>query len=151
MFRHEDAPICIHKSKCSNKLCQFKHSKNDKKNQYSCDKCDFVTDSAEIIKTHNKECHITKYDQQIEDKQIYDCYMETNFAEIYNLYLTNQNCIHCYFCDYVSKGQSLKHIKTDITRHLEANHETLIEDFKSDNAVVENLLHLEFLEFFVPE
>ena len=151
MFRHEDAPICIHKSKCSNKLCQFKHSENDKKNQYSCDKCDFVTDSAEIIKTHIKECHITKYDQQIEDKQIYDLYVETNFPEVFDLYLTNENHVPCYFCDYFSRNKTLKNIKNEIYRHMETNHEKIIEDFQSDNTVVENILHLEFLEFFLTE
>ena len=82
---------------------------------------------------------------------MYDSYVETNFSEVYDLYLANQNHIPCYFCDYVSKSQSLKHIRTEIMRHMENNHEKIVEDFKSDNTEVENVLHLEILEIFIPE
>ena len=96
MFRHEDSPICLNKNKCTNKLCQFKHSQTNEQKQNSCDKCDFNTDSDEIIKTHITEFHVTKSDKQIEDKQIYDLYVETNFPEVFDLYLTNENHVPCY-------------------------------------------------------
>ena len=149
MFRHEDSPICLNKSKCTFKLCQFKHSQSEKKKQNSCDQCDFNTESAEIIETHIKEFHITKSDKQIEDKQTYDLYVETNFPEIFDCYLKNENHLPCYFCDYSSKSQILKNIKNEMIRHMETNHEKVIEAFKSDNTQVENLLHLEFLEYFL--
>ena len=149
MFRHEDSPICLGKNKCINKLCQFKHSHNDKEKQNSCDKCDYITDSAENFKTHMEEFHIRKNDKQIEDEQIFDLYVESNFPEVYDSYLTNQNHIHCYFCDYVSKSQALKNIKNEITTHMETKHADVIEVFKEDNTEVENVFHIEFLEFFV--
>ena len=110
MFRYEDSPICLNKSKCTNRLSQFKHSQTNKQKQNSFDKCDFITDSAEIIKTHMTEFHITKSDQQIEEKQIY-LYVETNFPEVFYLYLTTENHIPCYFFDYLSKSKTLKNIK----------------------------------------
>ena len=151
MFRHEDSPICLNKNKCTNKLCQFKHSQTNEQKQNSCDKCDFNTDSDEIIKTHRTEFHVSKSDKQIEDKQIYDLYVETNFPEVFDLYLTNENHVPCYFCDYLSQNKTLKNIKNEIYRHMETNHENIMEDFKSENTVVENVLHVEFLEFFVTD
>ena len=100
---------------------------------------------------HKEEIHITKKDQQIEDEQIFDLNMESNFPEVFELYLTNQNNIPCYYCDYISKSQVLKYIKTEITKHMETNHEDIIKVFKSGNTEVENITHLEFLEFFVYE
>ena len=151
MFRHEDSPICLSKTKCSNNLCQFKHSPTDKKKQHSCDTCNYITDSAEDFKMHMEESHTTKSNQKTDDKQIFDLYVKTNFPEVFDSFLTNQNQITCYFCDYVSKNQGLKNIKNEITGHMETDHEEIIEVFKSDNTEVENILHLEFLEFFIPE
>ena len=97
------------------------------------------------------EFHIIKNDQQIEDEQIFDLNVKSNFPEVFELYLTNQNHIPCYFCDYISKSQALKDIKTEITKHMETNHEHIIKEFKSDNTEIENITHLEFLELFVHE
>ena len=71
MFRHKQSPICLSKTKCSNKLCQFKHSPTDKKKQHSCDKCNYITDSAKNFKTHIEESRVTKSNQQTEVKQIF--------------------------------------------------------------------------------
>ena len=151
MFKHEDSPICLSKTKCINKLCQFKHSQTDKKKQNCCDKCDYITDSAENFKTHMEELHIRKSYQQNEDEQMFDVYVKSNFPEVFDIYLTNQKHMPCYFCDYVSKRKSLKTIKNEITTHIETYHEDIIEVFKSDETEVENALHLEFLELFVQD
>ena len=84
MFRHEDSPICQRKNVCINKLCQFKHSQSDKTEQDSCDKCGYIITSAEAFKTHLEDFHKTKSDQQIEDEQMFDLYVKTNFPEIFD-------------------------------------------------------------------
>ena len=151
MFRHEDSPFCLNNKKCIIKLCQVKHSQTDTKEKNTCDKCDYNTDSVENFKMHIEELHIRKSDQQSEDKEMFETEVKSNFPEVFDLYLTNQNHIPCYFCDYVSKSQTLKNIKNEITTHMETKHEDIIEEFKSNNTEVENLIHLEFLEFFVYE
>ena len=151
MFRHEDSPICLRKNECTNKLCQFKHPPSDITEQNSCDKCGYIITSAEAFKTHLEEFHKTKSDQQIEDERMFNLYVETNFPEIFDYFLTNEKHIPCYFCDYTSKSQVLKTIKDEVTEHMETHHEDIIAVFKADNTEIENITHLEFLEFFIPE
>ena len=77
--------------------------------------------------------------------------MKTNLPEIYDYYLTNQKHIPCYFCDYISKSQVLKSIENEMINHMDTNHEDIIEVFRSNDTEIENVIHLEFLEVFVPE
>ena len=92
-----------------------------------------------------------KRNHQTEDKQTFDLNVKTNFPEIFQLYVAIQNRIPCYFCDFISKKQTLKNIKNEITRHIETDHEEIIEDFNNDNMEVENAIHLEFVEFCITE
>ena len=82
---------------------------------------------------------------------MFDSKVKTNFPEIFDNYLENKKHIYCYFCGYISHSQVLKNIEDEITEHMEDNHENIITAFKTDNTEIENLMHLEFLEFFVPE
>ena len=92
-----------------------------------------------------------KTPQLIEEEEMFDLNVKTNFPEVFDYYLRNNKHIHCYFCDYISQSQVLKNIEDEITKHMEDNHENIIAVFKAENTEIENLTHLEFLEFFVPE
>ena len=81
---------------------------------------------------------------------MFETEVKSNFPDVFDLYLTNQNHIPFYFCDYISKSQDIKNIKNEITAHMETNHEDIIEDIKTDNTGVENVIHLVFLDFFCP-
>ena len=94
---------------------------------------------------HIEELHIRKS----EVKEMFEMEVKSNFPEVFDSYLTNQNHIPFYFCDYISKSQDIKNIKNEITAHMETNHEDIIEDIKTDNTGVENVIHLEFLDFFL--
>ena len=79
---------------------------------------------------------------------MFDLYVQSNFSEDFDFYIKKKNHIPCYFCDYLSRSQVLKNIKNEIATHMETNHEDIIEMFKSDNTEVENVYHLEFLDFY---
>ena len=127
MFEHSLAGQCRDGDQCKRKLCSFEH-KN--------------------IRNVNNETNVTEnVSNQIDE--MFDLYVKTNFPEIFELYLANQNLIPCYFCDYTSKNETLRNIKNEITRHMETDHEDIISVFNSDNMEIENALHLEFVEFFI--
>ena len=115
--------------------------------------CDFIERSEEALVIHVKEFHTEKTPQLIEEEEMFELNIETNFPEIFEYYLTNNKHIHCYFCDYISQSQVLKNIEDEITKHLEDNHRYIITMFKTDNTKIKNLTHvdLEFLELFVPQ
>ena len=151
MFKHEDAPKCKYNDKCNRMLCQFKHSKSKSTEANKCKKCEFVARSDEALHIHVNEFHTEKTLQLVEEEEMYDLNMKTNFPEVFENYLRNNKHIHCYFCDYISQSQDLKNIEKEMTKHLEDKHENIIAEFKAENTKVENLIHLEFLELFVTE
>ena len=116
---------------CKVQLCSFEHRNN-------------LTD-----KNNSKD--ETKTNEERDEERSFDLYVKTNFSEIYDYYLTNQKHIPCYFCDYISQSQVLKIIENEMINHMDTNHEDIIEVFKSDDTEIENVIHLEFLELFVPE
>ena len=131
MFEHSAAGECKNGDICKVRLCSFEHRNN-------------LTD-----KNNSKD--ETKTNEETDEERSFDLYVKTNFSEIYDYYLTNQKHIPCYFCDYISKSQVLKSIENEMINHMDTNHEDIIEVFKSDDTEIENIIHLEFLEFFVPE
>ena len=138
MFEHSLAGQCRHGDLCKRKLCSFEHKHFRVEN-----------DIAKVIENNSKQC-----DEDIEktdEEKSFDLYVKTNFSEVYDYYLTNQKHIPCYFCDYISKSQVLKSIESEIINHMDTKHEDIIEVFKSDDIEIENIIHLEFLEFFVPQ
>ena len=151
MFKHEDSVMCKYNKKCNRMLCQFKHSHSESIHSNECQKCDFRARSEEAQLIHIKEVHAEKTPQLIEEEEMFNLNVKTNFPEVFDYYLRNNKHIHCYFCDYISQSQVLKNIKDEITKHMEDNHENIIAVFKAENTEIENLTHLEFLEFFVPE
>ena len=151
MFKHEYSAICKYNDKFNRKLCQFKHSQSESIDSKNSQKCDFRKRSEEALIIHIKEFHPEKTPQLLEEEEMFDSKVKTNFPEIFDNYLENKKHIHCYFCDYISHSQVLKNIEDEITKHMEDNHENIITAFKTDNTEIENLMHLEFLEFFVPE
>ena len=96
MFHHEASPVCHFKEKCSKRLCQFQHSELGGRNQNSCEKCEKIFDSDECLTTHIQEIHTEKNAAEID----LDLYVETNLPELFNLYLTNNRHVKCYFCDF---------------------------------------------------
>ena len=111
-------------------LCQFKHSQSESIESNECQKCDFRARSEEALLIHVKEVHAEKTPQLIEEEEMFDLNVKTNFPEVFDYYLRNNKHILCYFCDYISQSQVLKNIEDEITKHIEDNH--IISVFKAD-------------------
>ena len=73
-----------------------------------CKQCDFIKRSEEVLVIHVKEMHTEKTPQLIEEEEMFELNIKTNFSEIFEYYLTNNKHIHCYFCDYISQSQFLR-------------------------------------------
>ena len=106
-----------------------------------CKQCDFIKRSEEVLVIHVKEMHTEKTPQLIEEEEMFELNIKTNFSEIFEYYLTNNKHIHCY--DYNSQSQVLKNTKDEITKHMEDNHRYNSTVFKADNTEIKNLTHFE--------
>ena len=91
--------------------CQFRHSQSKSMDPNICKQCDFIERWEEALVIHVKEFHTEKTPQLIEEEEMFELNIETNFPEIFEYYLTNNKHIHCYFCDYISQSQVLKNIE----------------------------------------
>ena len=131
------------------KLCQFQHLQLGGRNQNSCEKCEKIFDSDECLTTHIQEIHPEKNAAEIE----FDLYVETNLPELFDLYLTNNRHVKCYFCDFESKSQILKNISDEVNDHVEEQHDELSATFDPNSYKLKNDMHREFLEFvgIIPE
>ena len=138
MFEHSLAGQCRNGDLCKRKLCSFEHKNLGVENNI-----------AKSIEINSVQCDedIKKTDEE----KSFDLNVKTNFPEIYDYYLTNQKHIPCYFCNYISKSQVLKSIENEMINYMDTNHEDIIEVFKSNDTEIENTIHVEFLEIFVPE
>ena len=112
--------------------------------------CSFEQRNSLTDKNNSKDDE-TKSSEETYEEKSFDLYVKTNLPEIYDYYLTNQKHIPCYFFDYISKSQVLKSIENEMINHMDTNHEDIIEVFRSNDTEIENVIHLEFLEVFVPE
>ena len=95
MFLHKIAPNCHFQEKCSKKLCQFKHSQSVKINQFKCEKCETIVISDEALKTHIDEFHAENTTHNIEDEEMFDNYVKTNFPTFFDYYLKNDRYFPC--------------------------------------------------------
>ena len=141
----------IFKKNVKKKLCQFKHSQSVKINQFKCEKCETIVISDEALKTHIDEFHAENTTHNIEDEEMFDNYVKTNFPTLFDYYLKNDRYFPCQFCDYTSKRQNLKNIEDEITTHLAAKHEKILATFDPVDTEYENWIHEEYLQFFCSE
>ena len=122
MFKHETAPSCNFKDKCSNILCQFQHTKEAYK---KCDNCEFSETRSEKLKNHS-------------------CFSDTNNYE-------NNDDIKCYYFTYITKSSVLDGIQSEIHEHLGNKHKHIVESFKANPGSFnfEDEDHEDFINFFI--
>ena len=136
-------------TKCSySEWCIFRFNKStrifdgfDKVRSLQCS--EKIFDSDEYLTTHIQEIHPEKNAAEIE----FDLYVETNLPELFDLYLTNNRHVKCYFCDFESKSQILKNISDEVSDHVEEQHEEVSATFDPNSYKFKNDMHREFLEF----
>ena len=147
MFKHEEAQPCKYQVKCLKKLCQFKHSQATAMEIQNCEQCDYIGNSKENLETHISESHTTE--ESVEDEENFNLYVEHNFSEVYERFISGKRQIHCYFCNYVSKCKTMVNIQEEVNDHLKTYHSEIIETYDPDNFDSESDYHQDFLDFFV--
>ena len=111
MFKHESAPNCIFRDKCSKKLCQFQHIEEVLK---KCDNCEFVENNSEKIKNHSCSSDTHKYDKMFDN------------------YNNDDQHKKCYYSTSISKSTVLDNIQSEIHKHLGNTHKHVVESFKAN-------------------
>ena len=147
MFKHENAQPCKYQDNCFKKLCQFKHSQAVEVETNSCGNCSYIGKSKENLETHISEFH-TK-EQSVEDDEYFELYVQHNFEEVHERFISGKRQIQCYYCKYVSKCQSMFKIQEEVNNHLKSYHSEIVNSYDPDNFKSESDYHQDFLDFFV--
>ena len=81
MFKHKYFAMCKYNNKYNRMLCQFKHSHSESIESDKCKECDFRAGYEEALQIHMKELHTEKNPQRIEEDEIFDLNVKTNFPK----------------------------------------------------------------------
>ena len=106
-----------------------------------------IEESKENLETHISESHTTE--ESVQDDENFDLYVEHNYSEVYEKFISGQRQINCYYCKYVSKCKTMMNIQEEINEHLKTYHSEIIEKYDPDNFDSESDYHQDFLDFFV--
>ena len=130
MFKHESAPNCYFRDKCSKNLCQFQHLEKIFK---KCDNCEFFEASSEKLENH--PCSSATH----------------NYKKVSDNYNNDDQDIKCYYCTYNSKSRALGDIQSEIHEHLRNTHKHVVESFEAnpDTFNFEDEDHEDFIKFFI--
>ena len=130
MFKHESAPNCNFKEKCSKNLCQFQHTEEEFKKG---DNCKFFKTSSEKLENNSCSSDTHKYEKECDN------------------YNDDDEHIKCYYCSYISKSNVLDNIQSEIHEHLGNAHKHVVESFKAnpDTFNFEDEDHEDFIHFFI--
>ena len=106
------------------KLCSFKH---------------------ENMNVHEKDVMLRQKRRLV---LTFDSNLKNNFPEIFENYLQNNKTVQCYFCNFRTKSQNIRNIKSEVNNHLKTEHREVINTLEVEKMVIENLFYAEFLELF---
>ena len=133
MFLHLPAGKCKNVESCNMKLCSYEHENTN------------VNEKDIVDEPVQEEIEDT------DDERSLDLNVKENFPDLYENFLQQKRTIRCYYCSYRTKSKILSNIKNEINKHLRIEHREIINTFENEELVIENLMHAEFLEFFVTD
>ena len=90
-------------------------------------------------------------DENVQDEENYDLYVEHNFPDVHEKFISGKRQINCYFCKYVSNSKTMMTIQEEVNEHLKTYHSEIVEAYDPDSFVSDSDYHQEFLDFFVLE
>ena len=88
-------------------------------------------------------------DENVQDEEYFELYVEHNFSEVHDRFISGNRRINCYFCKYVSKCEKMINIQEELNDHLKTYHSEIIETYDPDNFESESDYHQDFHDFFV--
>ena len=128
MYKHEHSKQCKYQRKCSNKLCQFKHSETK---EYSCNRFDNETKLNEDFDEHtaNHDGEEIDSNEDIADQSLGfendlddEKYFDKSYPDYYKKYvktnLDGGKYVDCYYCGFCTSHAGFVHSTAVMIDHI---------------------------------